>query len=273
MTDVWLKDFWNDIKDPSWSDVDTLDDIMKMHSDILRECYQTHRLDHKLQDINKASGFYDHWTTVLHHGNLGFVPVRKCGHLHFRDIFLNQMAWQEIPIKDFNGSDTQLFGVMMHPLIRYLKGITEWIWRFWKDTEYLPALDQAHPKHPAVTDRLITMIKNSVVPDVHSLPYSLEFGPHLDKIAWIPLGLYDDHEVYDLVQGFFDLHGHDIVLARPRQRIHTSNHTKLQLYELVKKIHYERSYNEHTLIYQIYSQDLKFYHNLLQSFRPDWSHL
>jgi len=268
MTDILIQQIWQDIKDPAWDNIQTYDDFVTLPDNIKSECKRIHNFtDYINQALDEK-----HIGEEYVYKNLAFVPILKCGHSYFRNLFVDRMQWQSQAIDTKKDSDTIKFGVIMHPLERWLKGTTEWIWRTWRDTPFLENWEYCDDECSLVQSKILMMIKNCIIGDKHTIPYHMQFGSYLSRIAWIPLAQYTDKEVKEIMMSLFQQHRQDIILPINDERQHTSNMRKLSLYNKVKELYL--SDKEHRrFIYNLLKEDLKFYHGLCDNFRPDWSHL
>lgn len=272
MPDIILQNIWQDIKDPSWPMIETYDDFLKMPDDIREECIKIHGLPKHLAQALEPWNLEGQYLNVYRHKNLAFVPVLKCGHLYWHDLFVDRMSWEECHFTSQETDQMIKFGVIMHPLHRWLKGTTEWIWRNWRETNEFEQIISPGKEKTLLQTKILDMINTAIIGDKHTVPYHIQFGPLLDQINWIPLGLYDDEQVKKIMMSLFIKHKHNITLPIQDARQHVSDSKKLSLYSIIKEIYLSDRQHQRVL-YNLYSQDLKFYHNLLDTFKPNWSHL
>lgn len=276
MSDYYLTKFWNDVKDPSWPDISTWDDWLRVPEAMRRECIEVHDLYKRLADLEDP----DHWRPWVivpyQKDRFVFMNVLKCGSSHYRDFFENRLGWKRLEIASLKELRPYIkFGLMMHPLERYLKGLTQFAWDM------------------GIRDdiKVEQMTISCVMPDSHSLSYHFQFGDLMHDINWIPFKGMTDHETKSCMNRLFHCFGSDmeIPLEHPPQNVTVG--TKLKLYQTICRHWRDRlpptkengrsiddpvpiQFNLNLyMVYMAFAQDLKFYRDLLGTFKPDWSHL
>jgi hypothetical protein len=282
MLDVEIIKFYDSVKDPTWPDIFSYTDSQQLPNFIKQECDQLHRFQSRKEQICSADYWIDITADVCVYKNLAFVPVGKCGLFYHTGLF-GQMGWKKTPLRDVDVENTNFFGIVMHPLQRRLKGITQWLLECYRKNERTVHPDNPWVTSPAVVDweQLNTDLENKYIRqlistvqigDRHSTSYHLSFGEFLNKVNWIPLDTLTDDQVKISMMSFFNRNGHTIQLPLNDQRRHVSGVDQLRIFNLVKQEFYN---NPDNLIsfYKIYGNDLKFYYNLVDNFSPDWQHL
>jgi hypothetical protein len=199
--------------------------------------------------------------------NLIFVNVPKCGYVHYRDFFLERLGWESfVPDRYCDLDGTIMFGIMMDPCRRYLKGITEFLW----STELYQHVD------------LQTLFKHIMFPDIHSAPVLQILGAINSKIHWIPFESMTDEDVKSCMNSLFFLKSSSITVPLSHPKMHESPKEKTQLYEQIKEIFFN-----HTItsidpagglsqawgVHRALIPDSIFYRDLTSKFSPDWQHL
>lgn len=260
MSDVEFQRFWQSIKRAEWPDVDTYGDFRKLSADIQQEANDRHPIQNMLDIISDPEKWAVHLIAGWKYQDLVYVPVFKCAHTYYSTVFTD-MGWQEINIQDIDVDQHKLFGLLMHPLDRWLKGITQWIWMSYKFNSGWDKLqDQLQ------TPDFQAMIHSVLIGDHHTLPYNLHLGSLLDKIHWIPMEMFDDNGIKLQLMEFFARNGHpEIQLKLNDDRLNQSNPYKLQILDCVKS-HYLSNRNRQLFLYSIYAKDLDFYHKLVDKF-------
>lgn len=265
MTDIFLKDFYKNVKDTSWPEIDNYSDFLKLPSYIQEECVNLHKVNSRLDEIESPDHWRDLLSTVYRFENLAYLPVYKCASTHYIDLFHNQLEWTECRFSDLEPG-TICFGLFQEPTVRYLKGITEWVWR-----HLMPHVNYELDRVP------VSVLKTILVGDVHSLPYTITLKSILDKINCIPMGEQSDSQIKQSLTNLFKSQKHNITIPTNNSRTYESSELKLQLYNAVKEnfknsiggdLHEFNGRAEYT--YLLLSADLKFYHNLITSFDPHW---
>jgi len=257
MSDIFLKELWQDIKDPHWPDIELWDDFALLSGDIKSQA--AHRgLYQRMAEINDA----DYWRPrsmqidCYQKDRFVFVNVGKCGYQHHRDFFLHRLGWHHLPSEQlYHQKDIVMFGLMMHPLRRYLKGLTEFLW------------DQRISEQINI-DRFM---EYAFIPDNHSMPVSMQCGPYFKQIHWIPFADRSATQVKTLMNTLFQKYGSSLTVPLEHPALHESHYEKHMLFDSIKKS-WETKHKSCYIIYQLHSTDLEFYQELVDSFRDDWSH-
>jgi len=264
MSDIFLKKFYNDIKDDSWPLINTYCDFLKLPEHIRNECINDHNMNQRLEQIESHSYWQKILPNVYYYENLAFLPVLKCGSLYYIDLFENQLGWKKCKFSDL-APGTVCFGFFEEPTTRYLKGITEWIW--WN---ILPLVNNDITKIPT------TLLETVIIGDPHSVPYTMCYGHSLEKINCIPMHQTTNEQQMQYLTTLFKTQNHNIKLPTTENRLHTSDELKLKLYNLIRQVfenylpEKEEYLHRGEFTYLFLSQDLKFYRNLLNTFDPTW---
>jgi hypothetical protein len=193
------------------------------------------------------------------------------------------LGWERVLLKDLDIDNTVFFGTIMHPLRRYLKGITQWITCSYMTNE--PQMSTANPwiHDPITVDwpqlfndistkyvrQLLTTV---IIGDVHSIPYHLTLGKLVNKVNWIPMDAMSDHDVSVSMTNFFQLHNHNIQLPANTNRLHESSTEQKRVFDIIKHEFFSQPDNIHNF-YKTNGSDLGLYYNLLDNFTPTWQHL
>jgi hypothetical protein len=269
VSDLFFQDFYNSVKDPSWPTVENYCDFSRLPNWIQDECKNLHAMDVRLAQMENPS-YWQSLSSVDRPGwryqNIIFVPVPKCGWNYYNDLFGQQLGWEKVQVNDSDFDQSIVVSVLMHPLSRYLKGITEWIWA----NRLIDQFDNLEQEK-----KLRGLVLEMVLSDIHTVPYSMLFPNVLSKMKLIPMDLMTDLEVSQSLERLFDQLGHKIPLPTTIVRKHQSPTNKLKLYQAIKQLYLNprEPYLMHQLyrLYTLYSPDLKFYRNLIDNFDPKWS--
>ena len=247
--------------------VENYADFLKLPKRIQRECLDLHGLDRRLEQMESQSYWRDSLINVYCHENLAFLPVMKCASVYYIDLFKNTLGWKKTNILDVEPG-TVCFGIFDEPITRYLKAITEWVWR-----KILPVWNYDINSIPPV------LLKSVIVGDLHSIPYTMSLGPWLDKINCIPMYQQSDEQIKTHMMNLFATQNHNIKLSINDQKLNQSDQLKLDVYKLVKQVFEDYSIEDEEyeargeFTYLMLSPDLKFYHNLLVTFDPSWQQI
>jgi len=284
MIDIEFKKFYNDIKDPNWPDITNYIDFVKLPKNIQNECKKIHNLDLRKNQIEDVNYWRNLTLTVYQYQNLVYVPVNKCAHTYYTQIF-ESLGWEKKNLVDINTNKIYMFGLTLHPFTRWSKGMTEWVCTefdlYAKDGEF--ALTDRTKLHNEIdidysrieqNDRLCQLIKTVVIADCHTEPYTSIFGDLLDQVNWIPLDYFSsDNEIKSSLMSFFNACGHDIKLPLDNVRAWNSSTNKIKLKNLIDELFLKNNNVSIYILYKLYANDLKFYHNLIDNFTPDWQHI
>jgi len=282
MIDIEIAKFYNSVKDPAWPDIASYHEYTQLPHHIKNECNNLHQLNLRKNEICDA----DHWINqTLHvcvYENLAYVPIPKCAYT-YHTTMLNDMGWKKVLLCDVDVENTKFFGMVMHPLIRRHKGIAEWIVQsYYKHTPITLKnnpwscedndIDWAQLHTDIDSPYFKKMLSNIGVGDPHSFSYHATCGSFINKVNWIPLDTMTKHETLHSIMNFFKLHGHHIQLPLNNPPLNVSDQNQLQVYNIVKET-FDNTPRQLYDFYKIYSNDLKFYYNLLDNFTPDWQHI
>jgi hypothetical protein len=282
MLDIEIKNCYTAIKDPSWPNIQTYLEFSKLPAHIKKECNEEHKFQERKNQITDNNYWINLSSDVCVYKDLAYVPVPKCAYTYHSTLFTN-LGWKKIPLKDVDIASTKFFGLIMHPLSRWLKGITQWIVKSYAISD-IPVLDDnqwvVEPfevdwqqlKLDLQTNPFKRLISTVNVGDIHSMPYSVMFGDLLYKINWIPMDTLSDNEVKISLMKFFNLHKHNILLPLNDKRLHESTSNQLDIFNIIKT-QYPHNKEQIYSFYKLYSTDLKFYYNLLDTFNPNWQHI
>lgn len=255
MSDIVLKKFYNDIKDPSWPDINTHYEFSKLSADIQDECRTLHNYNARLNQIEDPNYWFGITAWVWQYENIVYVPLGKCASTYYRNLFGNTLGWNRVYIKDVDFTKCNAFGLIRHPLDRYLKGVAEWIYRYKILDSYTGNLEEN------VT--LQNLMKSILIPDTHCMPFSMFYGDHLDMIHWIPMDAMSEQQVTEQIENFLKQHGHNIKLPLNKERLNSSPSDKINLYKAIKNLYPSKIELEY--FYYLFAHDLKFYRQLTEN--------
>jgi hypothetical protein len=255
---IFLSRFYSDVKDPQWPDVnnvETYTDYLMLPDHIKHECENLHRFEERFCEIEDADYWRNLTIPVYRYNNLAYVPLAKCASSYYISFFKNN-GWEETTLGKI-GNNVHLFGLMMDPSVRWIKGLTQFLSNMF-------GLDD-------ISDQMLEKIMQEIVtPDVHTISYRTYLGNYLEKIHWIPMDL-PDQQIKTHIINFCKGHGHDINLPINNDRIHTSSNKKLALFNKIKSLH-TKNFNANNslgtafLVQLLLADDIKFYRKLVKSF-------
>jgi len=278
-----IKDFYNSVKDPLWPPIQSYIDFVKLPKSIKDECYNIHNFQEIRNQIENGAHWAQLNTFVYQYQDLVYIPVAKCASTYYRQLFSDVMGWKAVNLNNVDFDSVNAFGLVMHPITRWIKGITEWITApyysgddDWRDrTKQHSKMSVDYEKFTINLQLSSTqhMLKSVTLGDRHTIPYSITFNKNLNQINWLPMDYFSsDNEIKISLMKFFKALGHNITLPLDSKRAWDSSEEKLQILNVVSDALSTNHVRRHHL-YSLYSEDLKFFHNLLDTFDPDWQQL
>lgn len=274
MQDLEVLDFYKRVRDPSWPDIQSYADFCKLPTTIKDECNDMHGFVQKKSQILDRDYWVNSTQDVYTYKNLAYIPVPKCAYVYYTSFF-TELNWEQKPLSAIDIKSTKFFGTIMHPMTRWLKGITEWLTLVYAVGDFVK--DSTNPwlvKPYSInweqlnldlqSEAFKRLLGSVTVGDVHSMPYSVMFGDLLNQTNWIPMDVMTDNEVKIKMMDFFKENGHDIIIPLDDQRLHESTPEKLEVFNFVKNLCFKDNFQLHSF-YKLYSNDLKFYYNLVES--------
>jgi hypothetical protein len=274
MLDIEIRRFYDSVKATEWPTIDSAADFFNLPAWIQEECYTIYGFQERLNQIVDIN----HWVNITSDGfvykDLVFLPIPKCACVYYTTIF-TQLGWQKVRLQDIDTKSMKLFGVVIHPFTRFLKGITEWLIRSYSNNLVMSLENPWHIVNLQTNwDKLFSdldspplknLIKSVNVGDTHSMPYSTMFGDLVNIVHWIPIDAMTDDDVKINMMEFFKLNGHNINLPLNDTRIHQSSPRQHELFDKIKHNITENS-TQNFHFYKLFSPDLNLYYNLLKQY-------
>lgn len=262
MSDPIFQDFYNNVRDPSWPDAFSYKDFISLPDSIQNECLDLHNGINRLEEITNQNYWNNSRITNQvgwKYKNLIFIPLLKCGLYYYEDLFCERLKWEKHLLSPADCDKFIIISCIIHPFTKYLKGITEWIWL---QRDFLR--QTAGSLENAIT---LLLRQEFLMPDTHAIPYHLTLPGIIDKMTLIPADIMEDWEVRQNLMDIFQTAGHgEIVLPLGDERMHESGPEKLRIFNLVQQAFNSKPDCELLLIYQLFSEDLKLYKNLVDNF-------
>lgn len=258
MSDYFFKKFYDQVKDQSWLQVNTYTEFLKLPDTIQQECFQLHNLRHRLNEIEDNTYWINQSTHNVGYQNqdVVYVPVMKCANTHYVNLFYNLNNWKQVKLFELDLDRVQLFGLMMHPLTRRIKGIVEILSRSYGSDYKKILLQLQQPEFATFISYVSTL-------DAHTIPYSVLFGDLLTKIKWIPMELFSDQELQQQIKKITDAHNVIVDFPEIVNRMNQSSTYKMQCFDELQKIYLQ--IEPPAELYQMFSKDLALYHGLIES--------
>lgn len=249
----WLKQCYNDIKDQYWPEIESYYDFTQLPNRIKQECINDHGFIERVEQLENM----DHWRNRCFRGiykknNLVFIAMYKCASSSYIS-YLKKQKWEEIEFEQINFDTMHVFGFILDPMNRRLKGLTEILSRSYNKQydDIVELLKQ---------DNFCTFLNYITMVDAHTIPYWILFGEHLTKINWIPLECYTHNETFTLFQQICKQNS--IQLDNKFEPVvkNVSDKNKKQIFDLIKDCLKNQSFGD---LYLLYANDLKFYRKLV----------
>lgn len=263
--------FYNDVKDPSWPAISSYQEFLTLSPSIVDECRNLHGLCSTMTQLSNPPLNFK----VCVRDHVVFVPIPKCASTFYISQLLNQ-GWHAADIRDINLDSVKLIGMIMHPMMRYLKGLTQMMVHSHSDHETpkpnIPIGMHFDVNWTAIeaalqSDYWFRMISNIVVGDTHVCPYDHLLGHVLPITDWIPLDALGSVEAGRYLSTYCANHG--IPLQLSEQRLHRSSSLQLSVYEQIKH-RFSMDQAQRLRFYKFYGNDLKFYYKTLEKFTSHW---
>lgn len=274
MQDLEILEFYRRVRDPNWPDIQSYSDFCKLPTNIKDECTNIHGLELTKSQILDQNHWICLTQDVYTYKNLAYIPIPKCAYVYYTTFFTS-LNWEKTTLSSIDIKSTKFFGTIMHPMTRWLKGVTEWLTLAYAIGDFKK--DPANPwlVEPYEVDLVQLnldlessafkkLIGSLLVSDMHSMPYSAMFGNLLNQATWIPMDIMSDNDVKIKLMNFFSANGHDISIPLNDKRLHESPPEKLKIFNYIKDTCFKDS-NQLYSFYKLYSNDLKFYYNLVES--------
>lgn len=228
MSDYFFKNFYDKVKDPSWPEIRTYGDFLRLSPDIVDECRAIHGLDARLKELSDRS----YWIKqsfamqVFVFENVAYLPIQKCASTYYSEIFRDRLRWRSQNLAEIDTSKVKVFSLIMDPMVRRLKGLVETL-----------SLTYDHD-HDAVLKSIqqqafLDFLSQIMITDTHTTPYSLLFEPWFDHVHWIPLDVLPHRRVKEEIENFLLSCGIDIQLPDMPHR-HKSDEKKRKIFDTLE---------------------------------------
>jgi hypothetical protein len=264
MSDYYIRHFYDQVKGPSWPEIKNYNDFLNLPDWIKDECNTVHQFPTRLRQLESASYWRENQQHAIgyQYNDLVYVPVLKCANSYYVNFFKDQLGWKEINLDNLNYNEISAFGLMMNPMTRRVKGITQVLFLSY-DNDYNRIIELLH------TTSFINFISYITILDSHTLPYTVAFGESLNKIHWIPMEPFTDNELKEQITCFLNTKGVDVKIPNT-DRINQSSLKKLQVFELIQDIFLTNEPGAELGMF--FADDVKFYNNLLKTYATLHNH-
>ena len=249
----YLKRCHNAFKDNSWPEIDSYYDFTQLPNSIQQECIDNSVFSERITQIENIDYWRNHCVQgVYKKNNLVFVSMYKCASSSYI-VYLQKQQWQKIEFNEINFNTMYVFGFILDPLVRRIKGLTEILWHCYNNN-YNDVMQIVK------NDNFCSFLKNISSMDAHTIPYWILFGDQLKKINWIPLEFYTHNETFNCFQQICKQHNVHLDSSIKLKKHNVSSKDKKKLFVLIKQILQDQCFGD---LYLLYSNDLKFYRELI----------
>ncbi len=257
MSDYFLKIFYSEFSSSNWPIVEDYNDFIKLPDWIIDECYDNHKFKQRRLQIESQQYWVEHSNHAVGYKfkNVIYVPVTKCANTYYTNFFHDRLGWEKINLWNQDWTQVSAFGIIMHPITRTLKAKTENLTHAYNNNykKILQLLD----------DNYLDFINAVSITDIHSMPYWLSYGKLLDKINWIPLELGTD-AIKDAITKYLASKEIEVVIPQGDKKLNQSPNDKIKIFNILRD-HWLSSDVYMNDFYLLYANDLKFYHNLIDT--------
>lgn len=258
MTNIFIKEFYDDVKDATWPNIDDYEDIINLPPSIKQELDELHNFKNRKNEITST----EYWIDTAYDGcftnnqDCFFLIIPKCGYQFWYKNLVDNNGWNKASLSQITPNST-VIATCIDPLVRHKKGIAEFFYQyFYKNNFSLNEIDRI----------LDAVLHSLLIPDVHSLPYNIILRNYLNRAIWIPFDKLNVKTTNDIVTSILQKEKHYKFKKKLTNfKIHESSPEKLYIYQKINDNFNKKSEG----IYQIYNllaDDLKFYYNLLDNF-------
>lgn len=208
-----------------------------------------------VKGATETSGYlWRHYISCCTCGHLVYIRNLKCGSTFFWRNFLDTFKWWEIRWSDINWEKQRVFGHLMDPLQRRIKGMAEHL--------HMAGLDDLF----RTNKKFRQFIVDIPVLDSHSASYFDWFGTAAWHIDWIPVGA-DNKDTVDHTE---TLLAHYRMYTLDRWNYawsHPSEPNKKQTEQLLTSESNLKPLPEHVLWH--FHNDLDLWNKVTQKFNPN----
>lgn len=259
---LYLKKFYNAVKDPSWPDVDTYVDFYRLPKKIKLECEHIHKASQRLQEIESHS-FMAGLHTVFQKNKLSYVPLPKCGSVYYTEVFKSWLAWPQVTLQKAV-QESKPFGFIVDPSSRWIRGLTQWVWQIQENSDFI-SIDEFLKKVVFSKKFPLVPISNQTT-SYHDL-----LGSYIDQIHWIPMDWLGPEKTQEELLRFMQTQDSSVPISfHENFRIIAPPLKKLQLFEKIKTLHFQQMEQNENYIWswhRTFAQDLKFYRKIIETFQ------
>jgi hypothetical protein len=160
----------------------------------------------------------------LTNGPMVYVRNLKCASTFFGSSFKNCWRWEPIQWSDIEWKYHHVFGHMLDPLERRIKGIAEYI--------NLHDLHELFHRDTNFQD----FVKNAIALDEHSNSYHDTFGNLVYHIDWIPISGYTHEQVIEFTERLLRHYGIKTLKNWDYKNVHRTHPEKKAVEQQLKQL-------------------------------------
>ena len=195
----------------------------------------------------------------LTNGPMVYVRNLKCASTFFGSSFKNCWRWEPIQWSDIEWKYHHVFGHMLDPLERRIKGIAEYI--------NLHDLHELFHRDTNFQD----FVKNAIALDEHSNSYHDTFGNLVYHIDWIPISGYTHEQVIEFTERLMRHYGIRTLKNWDWNNVHLTHPEKKATEQKLKQLCDWQSQPPQTIQWY-FERDIKLYRHLHKKFDTAASH-
>jgi hypothetical protein len=195
----------------------------------------------------------------LTNGPMVYVRNLKCASTFFGSSFEKYWRWEPILWGDINWKYQHVFGHMLDPLERRIKGIAEYI--------NLHSLHELFHSDINFQD----FVKNTVAFDEHSNSYYDTFGNLVYHIDWIPISGYTHEQVIEFTERLMRHYGIRTLKNWDWGNVHLTHPEKKVTTQKLKQLCDWQSQPPQAIQWY-FERDIKLYQHIHKKFDPMATH-
>lgn len=258
MSDYFFKKFYDDVRTDHWPLVANYNDFLKLPKHIIDECYQLHNLQIRKDQIESQKYWIARSNLAIGYksNDLIYVPVFKCASTYYTQFFHESLGWEKINLWQQDWSQVSAFGIIMHPITRVLKGLTQTMGMSYNYNYEKILVQLQDPDY-------LNFVRSISICDPHSMPLRFSYGELFEKIHWMPMELGVDR-IKDLMTEIALNHGIVLDIPRGDKQGNQSSDVKTKIFEIIRN---NWLASEPTGdFYALFADDLKSYHKIVENY-------
>jgi len=195
----------------------------------------------------------------LTNGPMVYVRNLKCASTFFGSSFKNCWRWEAIRWDDIDWTYQHVFGHILDPLERRLKGIAEYVNMHNLNEMFHNNIDFQN------------FVKNVVSFDEHSSSYYDTFGNLMYHIDWIPISGYTHEQVIGFTERLMRHYGIRTLKNWDWNNVHLTHPEKKATEQKLKQLCNVQSHIPRSITWY-YERDIKMHQQIQKKFDPAATH-